>query len=99
MKRERTVMLAMTISVLLSVAAPAMAGCRAAGAAATQEERTTNQSSFAGPEVVTALMAWGNNSDGQLGDETNGNNRTMPVQVPGLRGAKGEAPPGGACHT
>jgi alpha-tubulin suppressor-like RCC1 family protein len=98
------VVLAMTISVLLAVAGPAMAGCEAKGATTTQEERTTNRgatnaSAADGPNVVTTLRAWGNNYSGQLGDETYGNNRTRPVKVGGLRGAKVEALAAGQGHT
>ena len=83
----------MTMALLLAVAGPAMAGCQAKGAATTQEGRTTNRgatkaSAVGSPQVVTALRALGNNYDGQLGDGTNGNKRTRPVEVVGLRGAK-----------
>jgi alpha-tubulin suppressor-like RCC1 family protein len=104
MKGGRTVALAMTMALLLAVAGPAMAGCQAKGAATTQEERTanrgaTNPSAADGPQVVTTLMAWGNNYSGQLGDETYGNNRTTPVEVGGLLGAKVEALAAGQGHT
>jgi alpha-tubulin suppressor-like RCC1 family protein len=104
MKGGRTVALAMTTALLLAVAGLAMAGCQAKGAATTQEERTanrgaTNPSAADGPQGVTALRAWGNNYSGQLGDETYGNNRTRPVKVVGLRGAKVEAIAAGQGHT
>lgn len=97
-------MLAMTMALLLAVAGPAMAGCQAKGAATTQEGRTTNRgatkaSAVGSPQVVTALRAWGNNYDGQLGDGTNGNKRTRPVEVVGLRGAKVEDIAAGSTHT
>ena len=103
MKSERMVVLAMTMAVLLAIGSQAMAGCRANGAPTTQE-RTTNRgattaSSAEGSEVVTTLKAWGNNHDGQLGDQTNGNDRTRPVKVIGLRRAKIEAIAAGASHT
>lgn len=90
-------MLAMTMALLLAVAGPAMAGCQAKGAATTQEGRTTNRgatkaSAVGSPQVVTALRDWGNNYDGQLGDGTNGNKRTRPVEVVGLRGGEGRGP-------
>ena len=59
----------------------------------------TIASSAEGSEVVTTLKAWGNNHDGQLGDQTNGNDRTSPVKVIGLRRAKIEAIAAGASHT
>jgi alpha-tubulin suppressor-like RCC1 family protein len=106
MEGGRTVVLAMTMALLLAVASPAMAGCQAKGAATTQEERTTKRgatnpsaSSTDSPEVVTTLRAWGDNFDGQLGGGTYDNNRTRPVEVGGLRGAKVEALAGGASHT
>jgi alpha-tubulin suppressor-like RCC1 family protein len=104
MKGGRTVVLAMTMALLLAVGSPAMAGCQANGAATTQEERTTkrgatNPSAADDPEVVTTLRAWGNNYLGQLGDGTYDNNRTRPVKVGGLRGAKVEALAGGQGHT
>jgi len=94
----------MTMALLLTVAGPAMAGCQAKGAVTTQEGRTTNRgatnaSVAGGPQVVTALRAWGNNYDGQLGDGTNGNKRTSPVEVVGLRGAKVEDIAAGQSHT
>jgi alpha-tubulin suppressor-like RCC1 family protein len=103
MKREQMVMLAMTMAVLLAIGSQAMAGCRANGATTTQE-RTTNRgattaSSDDGFEVVTTLKAWGNNYDGQLGGQTNGNDRTRPVKVIGLRRAKIEAIAAGASHS
>jgi alpha-tubulin suppressor-like RCC1 family protein len=101
MKGGRTAVLAMTTALLLAVAGPAMAaGCQAKDAVA--QERTTNRGAATvadGSSVVTTLRAWGNNYDGQLGDETNGNNRTRPVKVGGLRGAKVEEIAGGASHT
>lgn len=51
------------------------------------------------PQVVTALRAWGNNYDGQLGDGTNGNKRTRPVEVVGLRRAKVEDIAAGSTRT
>ena len=97
------VVLAMTMALLLAIGSQAMAGCRANGAPTTQE-RTMNRgatiaSSAEGSEVVTTLKAWGNNHDGQLGDQTNGNDRTRPVKVIGLRRAKIEAIAAGASHT
>ncbi len=52
----------------------------------------------AGPQGVTTLRAWGNNYDGQLGDETT-NNRTRPVKVRGLCGAQVEEIAAGQMHT
>src|SRR3712207_4117056 len=110
MKKKRMMKLAMTIAVL-AVSSQAMAACQQVKDAATQrattirEERTANRgatnaaSAADGPQGVTTLRAWGNNYDGQLGDETYGNNRTTPVEVGGLRGAKVEQIAGGASHT
>jgi hypothetical protein len=71
MKEERTAVLAITMALLLAVAAgPAMAGCQADGAATTtQEGRTndrgaTNAASTHSPGVITTLMAWGHNYEG-----------------------------------
>jgi alpha-tubulin suppressor-like RCC1 family protein len=96
----------MAMALLLAVAAgPAMAaGCRVEGAT-TQEGRTTDSgatdaaSAAHSPGAVTTLRAWGNNYSGQLGDETNGNNRTRPVKVRGLHGAEVEEIAGGQMHT
>jgi Regulator of chromosome condensation (RCC1) repeat len=108
MKKERIMLLAMTIAVLV-VSSQAMTACQqaedtAAQHATTQEGRTTdrgatNASVVADPRVVTTLRAWGNNYSGQLGDETYGNNRTRPVKVVGLRGAKVEDIAAGQGHT
>jgi alpha-tubulin suppressor-like RCC1 family protein len=96
--------LAMIMALLLALAGPAMAGCQAKGAATTQEGGTTNRgatnaSAVGGPQVVIALRAWGNNYDGQLGDGTNGNKRTRPVEVVGLRRAKIEDIAAGSTRT
>ena len=100
--------LAMTIAVL-AVSSQAMTACQQAEDTATQhatttQERTTIQgattaASTHSPGVVTTLRAWGNNYLGQLGDGTYDNNRTRPVKVGGLRGAKVEALAGGQGHT
>jgi alpha-tubulin suppressor-like RCC1 family protein len=99
MEGGRTVVLAMTMALLLAVAGQA-------DGATTQEGRTTDRgttnasaSAADGPQGVTTLRAWGNNYEGQLGDETNGNNRTRPVKVRGLRGAKVEEIAAGQMHT
>jgi alpha-tubulin suppressor-like RCC1 family protein len=100
MKKERFMVLAITMAVL-AVSSQAMMACQQAEDTATQhatttQERTTIQgattaASTHSPGVVTTLRAWGNNYFGQLGDETYGNNHTTPVKVSGLRGAKVEA--------
>jgi alpha-tubulin suppressor-like RCC1 family protein len=97
MKKERIMVLAMTIAVL-AVSSQAMTACQQAEDTATQHattthERTTIQgattaASTHSPGVVTTLRAWGNNYTGQLDDGTYGNNRTTPVKVSGLRGAE-----------
>ena len=95
---------------MVAVSSPAVSACQQAEDAATPrtttQERTTNRgatnttaSSTDGPQAVTAISAWGNNYNGQLGDGTNGNNRTEPVRVSGLRGAEITALAGGQGHT
>ena len=101
---------AVTVAILAAIAWT-LAACQQAEDAATprtttQERTTTNRgatnttaSSTDGPQAVTAISAWGNNYNGQLGDGTYGDNRAMPVKVGGLRGAKITALAGGQGHT
>jgi alpha-tubulin suppressor-like RCC1 family protein len=97
MEWGRTVVLAMTMALLLAVAGQADGATTQEGR--TTDRGTTNASAADGPQGVTTLRAWGNNYEGQLGDETNGNNRTRPVKVRGLRGAKVEEIAAGQMHT
>jgi alpha-tubulin suppressor-like RCC1 family protein len=99
--------LAMTIAVV-ALSSQAMTACQQAEDTATQHATTTQERTIQGattvastqsPGIVTTLRAWGNNYSGQLGDETNGNNRTRPVKVRGLREAKVEEIAAGQGHT
>ncbi len=100
---------AVTVAILAAIAWT-LAACQQAEDAATPRTTTqgrttdpgatnTTASSTDVPQAVTAISAWGNNYFGQLGDATNGNNRTEPVGVGGLRGAKITALAGGQGHT
>jgi alpha-tubulin suppressor-like RCC1 family protein len=108
MKKGRMIVVAIAIAV---VGGSTMAACQRAEDAATRQDTTQERktgrgataaattSSSDSPEAVTALMAWGNNYFGQLGDGTYGDNRATPVKVGGLRGAEVEALAGGQGHT
>jgi alpha-tubulin suppressor-like RCC1 family protein len=84
--RHAAVVPAALCALFLGIAAPSAAAAVAAGSAHTLVIRTTDQT----------VWAWGNNSDGQLGDNSTTQRKT-PVQVSGPSGVVAIA--AGASHS